>query len=139
MHIQQADTALIVDDDPIARAIYQAFLANFGFGTVHEAASGQQAVTTLATLQGALDLLILDLNMPEMDGIEILKHLHEINYGGRLVIGSASHQANRQSALKLAELYGLDLIGFIAKPLTKGKLEEVFLAADAGAQPRLVG
>ncbi len=137
--MNQIDTVLIVDDDPIARAIYQSFLNGAGAVTVHEAATGREAVRMLAQMPGKVQLLLLDLNMPEMDGIEMIKHLHEIGYEGRLVIGSASHPANRESAVKLAEVYGLNLVGFISKPLSKSKLEEVLLPADGQAHKRLVG
>ncbi len=137
--MNQIDTVLIVDDDPIARAIYQSHLTNAGVRSVQEAASGREAVQMLAQMPGGPQLLILDLNMPEMDGIEMLKHLHHIGYAGRLVIGSASHRANQQSALKLAEIYGLNLIGFISKPLTKRKLDEALPSPQEQPMGQLTG
>ena len=79
-------------------------------------------------------LIILDINMPEMDGIELLRHLHSIKYNGQLVICSASHSSSTESAQTLAQAYGLSVDGFIRKPITKDKLDKVFepILAHAG-------
>ncbi len=130
---------LIVDDDPIAHTIYKSFLATIGVRATHSAASGAHAIQILKEHAGRVGLIVLDINMPEMDGIEFLSHLNNLQYSGRLVIGSGTHQANRESAQKLAEVYGLNLIGFIAKPLTKTKLENVFGLDPIPVQPRLAG
>lgn len=137
--MNQIDTVMIVDDDPIARTIYHSFMMGLGMADIYQAASGQEAARMLAQVPGKVQLLVLDLNMPEMDGIEMLKHLHEIAYEGHLAIGSAAHRATRESAEKLADLYGLNLIGFISKPLTKRKLDEVLLPAVSKSPVRLAG
>ena len=122
--MKHARDVLIVDDDPIAQSIYKSFFASIGTPRTHGATTGKHAVMMLASEAAEVDLIVLDLNMPEMDGIEFLKHLRQLRYAGRLVIGSASHRANVQSAQRLAVLYGLNLVGFISKPLTKSKLEQ---------------
>lgn len=123
--MQQAHHVLIVDDDPIAQSIYKSFFASVGAYRIHGASTGKHALQMLKAEAAGVDLIVLDLNMPEMDGIEFLKHLHQMTFAGRLVIGSASHRANVSSAQKLAILYGLNLIGVITKPLTKRNLETV--------------
>lgn len=123
--MQQAQHVLIVDDDPIAQSIYKSFFASVGAYRIHGASTGKHGVQLLKAEAAGVDLIVLDLNMPEMDGIEFLKHLHQMNYAGRLIIGSASHKANVNSAQKLAVLYGLNLLGVITKPLTKSNLENV--------------
>ena len=130
---------LIVDDDPIAHTIYKSYLATIGVRATHRAATGAHAVQCLKDYEGRIGLIVLDLNMPEMDGIELIGHLHKLGYTGRLAIGSGSHQANRESAQKLAEVYGLNLIGFISKPLTKTKLENVFGSDPLPTRTRLAG
>ena len=60
---------LIVEDDAMVREVTVLMLADAGH-TVHEAADGAAAMLFLTT-HGPVDLLITDINMPEMDGLEL--------------------------------------------------------------------
>ena len=62
----------VVDDDQMARALLFEFLNNGGFD-VHLLASGKDALQTIES--DLPDLLLLDVNMPEMDGLEVLRRL----------------------------------------------------------------
>ncbi len=65
-------TALVVDDSPTMRQMVAFTLANAGF-TVIEAVNGKDAVAKVAGKK--MDLVVTDLNMPEMDGITLIKEL----------------------------------------------------------------
>lgn len=64
---------LIVDDDPQILKLFSRILSRGGY-TVHTEVSGERAMKTLQNA-GPVDLMVLDLNMPEPDGFEILKAL----------------------------------------------------------------
>jgi two-component system response regulator MprA len=66
---------LVVDDDPDLRAAYVELLSA-NDNIVHEAANGEQALAAAVTL--VPDLIVLDLNMPVMDGPEFLKRSRQI-------------------------------------------------------------
>jgi two-component system chemotaxis response regulator CheY len=70
-------TALIVDDSPTMRQMVAFTLTNAGF-TVIEAEHGKDAVSKVAR-GPKLDLVVTDLNMPEMDGIELIKELRKLD------------------------------------------------------------
>ncbi|MEC4889532.1 MAG: response regulator [Nitrospira sp.] len=71
-----AKTALIVDDSPTMRQMVAFTLTNAGFKVI-EAEHGIDAVNKVAG--GAkMDLVVTDLNMPEMDGITLIKELRKI-------------------------------------------------------------
>lgn len=70
-------TALIVDDSPTMRQMVSFTLTNAGF-TVIEAADGKEAVTKVVGGQ-KLDIVVTDLNMPEMDGITLIKELRRLS------------------------------------------------------------
>lgn len=70
-------TALIVDDSPTMRQMVASTLANAGF-TVVEAQHGKDAVTKVAA-GPKMDIIVTDLNMPEMDGITLIKELRKLN------------------------------------------------------------
>lgn len=65
---------MIVDDDPYIRELVRVFMLNEGFDVV-EAADGVEALKTLQTVQ--VDMVILDVMMPNMDGWELCKELRE--------------------------------------------------------------
>ena len=70
-------TALIVDDSPTMRQMVAFTLTNAGF-TVIEAEHGKDAVNKVAA-GPKMDIVVTDLNMPEMDGITLIKELRKLN------------------------------------------------------------
>ncbi len=70
-------TALIVDDSPTMRQMVAFTLTNAGF-TVIEAEHGKDAVSKV-TGGPKMDIVVTDLNMPEMDGIELIKELRKLS------------------------------------------------------------
>ena len=67
-----AYTVLIVDDSPMYRSLVQVFLSGLGLNFV-EASSGKAALETLD--RRPVDLIIADLSMPHMDGVEFIRIL----------------------------------------------------------------
>ncbi|MCP9449037.1 MAG: response regulator [Nitrospira sp.] len=67
-------TALVVDDSPTMRQMVAFTLMNAGF-TVIEAEHGKDAVKKIAGKK--MDIVVTDLNMPEMDGIALIKELRK--------------------------------------------------------------
>lgn len=65
---------LVVDDDPHIRELVRVFLANEGFD-VREASDGVEALERMASVQ--IDLAILDVMMPKMDGWELCRQVRE--------------------------------------------------------------
>jgi two-component system, chemotaxis family, chemotaxis protein CheY len=90
---------LIVDDSAIARSFIRRILEISGFLNVKvvEAANGNQALEILKTLE--IDLVLTDLNMPEMDGEELLKRVKrspKLNHIPVIVITSLGSSARQQ-------------------------------------------
>ena len=69
-------TALVVDDSPTMRQMVTFTLTNAGF-TVLEAENGKDAVSKISGTT-KMDLVVTDLNMPEMDGIALIKELRKL-------------------------------------------------------------
>lgn len=85
---------LLVDDDPDTRDIYGEFLTQAGY-QVDFAKDGAEGLAKI--LQGGFDLVLLDIMMPKIDGLGILKKLKEISsnsltYNGPIVVLSALDQ-----------------------------------------------
>lgn len=71
-------TALIVDDSATMRQMVSFTLTNAGF-TVIEAADGKEAVKKIVGSRKKMDIVVTDLNMPEMDGIALIKELRKLS------------------------------------------------------------
>lgn len=75
---QQSMRILVVDDDPFIRELLPKISAEAGFPDVTTVSSGQEALDLLAYGRDTFDCLLLDINMPEMDGIELCLHVRAL-------------------------------------------------------------
>jgi DNA-binding NarL/FixJ family response regulator len=79
---------LIVDDHPLTRDALAALLAQNGFDVIGQASGGQEAIEIARELQP--DLVLLDLSMPEMDGLTALPLIREVSPESEIVVLTAS-------------------------------------------------
>lgn len=122
------NAALIIDDDPIHIEVARALLAAVHFTRIEAAEDGQKAVAILAK-EGPFDLIMLDLNMPDYDGVEFLEHLRSVAFSKPVVICSGADQLVRAGAELLGKAYNLNILAMIAKPLTHDKLAAAISSA----------
>ncbi len=103
---------LIVDDSVVFRSQIRAALNGQEFiETIAVANNGKIALQKLA--QGAIDLITLDMEMPEMSGIETIRAIRKANYPVRIIVFSSHTRAGSEMALE-ALVAGAD--DFTAKP-----------------------
>jgi two-component system OmpR family response regulator len=104
---------LIVDDDPAIREVVRFALDRAGFATT-EAADGRTALTRFAA-EGA-DLVILDVMLPELDGIEVCRALRKTSAVPVLFLSSRDEEVDR--------IVGLEIGGddYLAKPFSPREL-----------------
>lgn len=112
---------LVVDDDPVARRQLGMLLTGLGVGEVLAVDDAATALTELAR-PGGIDLLISDLNMPGMDGIEFLRRLSENGYRGCLILSSGVEERLLHTAADFARAKGISLRGTLKKPVTRNAL-----------------
>jgi two-component system cell cycle sensor histidine kinase/response regulator CckA len=82
--LQGTGRILLVEDESMVRDLARSIIAKAGY-TVHEARNGKEALERFAALPAPLDLLITDVIMPEMGGVELVKRLHSIQPGLRVI------------------------------------------------------
>ena len=95
------DRTLIVDDSPTMRRMVMASLREVCSGGFSEAGSGLEAIEQLAL--GPAALMVLDLNMPDMHGLEVLKFLRNHSSFKRLpviVLTTRGDDESRAAALR---------------------------------------
>lgn len=111
---------LVVDDVSFVRHVIRGVLQRQG----HEVAEAEDGAACLKALaEGAFDLVILDMIMPGVDGIETVKRIRVANPGIRiLAISGGANAFPAGIALKMSEMYGADRI--LVKPFTDQELLE---------------
>ena len=105
---------LIVDDSAFTRNIHKQIITGEGYETM-EAASGGEAVQVFACEKP--DLALVDLLMPDMDGLEAARKMLEIDPGARIVVCSTDKQKVRQEEAREA-----GVLEFLTKPVDPEKL-----------------
>ncbi len=118
--------ALLVDDDPVFRALAEDLLLDAGVAEVAIAEDGGKAVEALDAGLNP-DLLVCDLNMPAHDGVSLIRMVAERRYRGKVLVISGEPNPVIDSVVKLARMQGLDVVGSIRKPLTQERLAAALL------------
>ncbi|MDG9669102.1 EAL domain-containing response regulator [Hahella sp. CR1] len=110
--------ALIIDDDAFMRSIITKTLQRLNLGRVESVASGEEALTLLEGDDSHFDILLVDLLMPGMDGIELLRHLAEHEYQGGVLLFSGADSKVLKAAVNVARARYLNVLGSLQKPVT---------------------
>jgi CheY-like chemotaxis protein len=98
-------TVLVVDDDPSIRALIRLYLEGAGYA-VSEAGDGRQAMRQMAVQPP--DLVVLDIFMPEMDGLEVLQQLREQCRSCKVMAISGGSAKVGMDLLGHATIFGAD-------------------------------
>jgi EAL domain-containing protein (putative c-di-GMP-specific phosphodiesterase class I)/FixJ family two-component response regulator len=128
---------LILDDDPFVLKLLPIQLRALGLkqrGYVELVSCdrGQAAVEVLQREGQRIHLIFCDLQMPEMDGIEFVRHLVRLDYRGGLVLFSGEDQRILQAAEQLARAHGLRVLGALHKPVPPSELRRMLDETLAG-------
>ncbi len=111
-------SVLIADDSKMSRNKVKKILSSFlSEMEATEAANGQEVIDICGTR--TFDLMLLDLNMPEVDGYQVLRTLKSKNISIPIIVVTANYQ--RGSIAEVEEIGGA--IAFLRKPLTQEILE----------------
>lgn len=113
-----AVSVLVVDDSPMARKMLIRALPPTWDVEVAQAANGAEALAAYRT--GRVDVMFLDLTMPEMDGYQVLEALRREDLNCLVVVVSADIQPKAQE-----RVLSLGAIAFIKKPVDAQKVEAV--------------
>jgi EAL domain-containing protein (putative c-di-GMP-specific phosphodiesterase class I)/FixJ family two-component response regulator len=127
-----AFAALVVDDDAFTRKTMALALKKLGAVVAYEASNGEEALALLRT-PTMVDVILCDLNMPEVDGVETLRRLAEYHRGARVILASGADARVLRAAREMGLGFGLPTVQIIAKPVTMAKLHEAIV--DPISQP----
>ena len=134
-------TALVMDDDPIFQDWLAICLRELGVARQFKAASGRAALDLLSRAECGIDLVICDLDMPEMDGMEFLRHMALSGSHAAVVIISSFDSSIMRSVEIMAGKSGIAVLGALQKPISRDALAKLLSRHYAGnlpPQPRII-
>src|SRR2546421_11420967 len=111
---------LVVDDSAAIRKILQRVLRQTGMaiGAIHEAGDGQEALTLLGAHR--VDLVLTEINMPKMDGLQLLAVLKASAQWRDIPVVMITTEGGE---LKVAEAVRLGAAGYVRKPFTADQIK----------------
>jgi EAL domain-containing protein (putative c-di-GMP-specific phosphodiesterase class I)/AmiR/NasT family two-component response regulator len=114
---------LVVEDQGFQRWLIANLLEAMGAKSVHPVSDGRAALEILGALDRRIDVVVSDLDMPGMDGMELIRHMAERRHRASLIVVSALSPVLINTVETMSRAYGVDLLAAIQKPLTASKLE----------------
>lgn len=116
---------LILDDESFMQKLLAHMLTGLGFSSVTTCDNGFSALQKIDDPENRPDLILLDLNMPDMDGVEFVRKLVEHDYTGSLVLVSGENERVLQMAEKLVQAHHITVLGHMMKPVALVALASV--------------
>jgi two-component system, chemotaxis family, chemotaxis protein CheY len=112
---------LVVDDSAAIRKILQRVLRQTGMAinTIHEAGDGQEALDLLRSRR--VDLVLTDINMPRMDGLELLAAIKGSSDWAAVPVVMITTEGGET---KVAEAVRLGAAGYVRKPFTADQIKD---------------
>lgn len=116
---------LVVDDDAFICSLVCDIIRNLGYEKIESVSNGLEALMLLEISLEPYSIIVCDLNMPEMDGVEFMQLAAERDYKGSVILLSGEDKRILDIARGVAAANGLDILGSISKPFTKEAFVEL--------------
>lgn len=124
---------LIVDDDPMYAIVATSILSTLTSGKLRTASCGRAGLEDLLGEARDTNLVFLDLNMPDVDGLSFMRGAHEAGFDGNIVISSGESPAVLRSAEAMGRMLGISVLGALRKPLTLDGVAAMLAKAEQAA------
>jgi EAL domain-containing protein (putative c-di-GMP-specific phosphodiesterase class I)/FixJ family two-component response regulator len=113
---------LVLDDEQFMLKLIEHILGDMGYAPASTCDDGQTALELIAGSAEPPNLILLDINMPQMDGLAFIRHLVELHYSGSVILVSGEDERMQQAAEKLARAHKISVLGHLHKPVTPAGL-----------------
>ena len=136
MSSRKSSSVLVIEEHPFQRRALARRLNELGVPPVLEAAGGIDALELVRANTGSIALILSSIDVPEMDGLELLRALAAEAPRTAVAVLSTLDRASLRTIEAKAVEYGLHLIGMLEKPVTDDALRAVLVRALAGRRRR---
>lgn len=113
---------LVVAGEPVQRELLAGLLRSAGAQHVQMAPEGHAALRLIAGAAPFIDIIVMDLALPGMDGLELIRRLAEEECRAGVIVVGAESSDILFSVETMALAYGVDLLGAIPKPVAAARL-----------------
>jgi two-component system chemotaxis response regulator CheY len=110
----------IVDDSSVVRSVVKKSLDLYGFKEILEAEDGEQALEVIRPNYKNIDIYVLDVNMPKMDGITLIGEIRKLDSTAPIIM-----LTTESDKAKMMEAKNLGATGWIIKPFDAEKFIKV--------------
>jgi len=114
-------SVLVLDDDDFILDVAHVMLKNFGVADITCNTSAAMALPTL-DMNNHLLVVLCDLNMPEMDGVEVIRYLGQQGFCGGVIVLSGEDSRLLHTVADMGRAYHLRLLGALGKPIDRQAL-----------------
>jgi EAL domain-containing protein (putative c-di-GMP-specific phosphodiesterase class I)/CheY-like chemotaxis protein len=121
-HDRSGIRILMLDDEPFMLKLLDRMLRNLDYQNVMPCESGRAALLIVDDPAQRPDLILLDINMPAMDGAEFVRHLVEHDFRGAIILVSGEDERVLQSVEKLVRAHQITVLGRLSKPVSPQQL-----------------
>lgn len=116
---------LVAEAEPVQRELLAGLLRSLGAQHIHTVPDGHAALMAVQGAAPPIDIAVIDLALPGMDGLELIRRLAEEQCRAGLIVVGAQSGDILFSVETMALAYGVDLLGTTPKPATVGRLEKL--------------
>jgi CheY-like chemotaxis protein len=113
---------LVVEDSPLLRKMFGLAFPQ-QFNELHQAENGREAMAVLADTRAPFDAVLLDLRMPDMNGVEFIRAIRVLPLHGRTPIVLTTAEPDDSDLMQEATALGVGAV--VKKPWTPQKLRQV--------------
>lgn len=127
---------VLIDDDQYQLNVLTQQLAANGIRNITTCTNGLEAIDQLANKSFYDALILLDLNMPIMDGVAFISLLKDTPFTGSILLISSANERIQNATVRMTSSYGLSVLGQIQKPITTEQLKK-YLDIYSNGAPRV--
>lgn len=126
---------LLLDDEPFELQLLEQQLRRLGFEQILACQDARTGLEQVRAPESGIELIFCDLQMPDIDGVELIRHLRLLGYGGALVLVSGEDERILRSVERLARSHGLHVLGVLCKPIELERLRGVLQHLPGPVEP----
>lgn len=116
---------LVVEDDQAINDLAVRSIEKIDGCVCTSVARGYDGLLAIADNDEPFEIIVLDLSLPDVDGLEFIRRLAETNFSGSIIVASGHSPAVLQSAKRLAAYHGFAVLETLQKPFSPKQLKHI--------------